>query len=201
VAPAEAVVFPLPGRGGFPEAPPAALDPVLDAAARCFARHGVSRTSVQDVARELRVNRTTVYRQVGNVDAMARLLLARELHRLLAALPERLEGRSGPDAVVDILEAIVALAREHPVATKVLSDDRELLGPFLVADLPELLDRVTAATAPIAAAAMDAGLLARRDPEVLTQWLSRITLSVIAAPPPGPVRPFLEELLVPALTP
>ena len=43
-------------RAGLPEPPPPDLDIYLDAAARCLARHGVGRTSVQDVARELGVS-------------------------------------------------------------------------------------------------------------------------------------------------
>jgi AcrR family transcriptional regulator len=161
----------------------------------------VARTSVQDVARELGVNRTTVYRQVGNVDAMVRLLLARELHRLLAGLPTDLAGRSGPEAVVDVMAAIIEFAWAHPVLTKVRDDEPELIGPFVVTDLPDLLARVTAGAAPMLGVAMDAGIVARRDPEVVAEWLARIALSVIAAPPPGPLRPFLAEIVEPALRP
>ena len=79
--PEPATLLALPGLAtGIPAPPPASLDPFLDAAARCFARHGIKRMSVQDVARELRVNRATVYRQIGNVDQQVRLLLARDLH-------------------------------------------------------------------------------------------------------------------------
>lgn len=193
--------FAFPPATGLPEPPPATLDPLLDAAARCFARHGVGRTSVQDVARELGINRTTVYRQVGNVDAMVRLLLARDLHRLLVALPTGLEGRAGPEAVIEVMEAVIAFAWQNPVLTKVLADEPELIGPFVVTDLTELLGRVAAATTPLLQAAMDAGLLARRDPAVVAEWLARIALSVIAAPPSGPLRPFLAEILEPALRP
>jgi AcrR family transcriptional regulator len=174
---------------------------VLDAAARCFARHGVGRTSVQDVARELGVNRTTVYRQVGNVDAMVRLLLARELHRLLTGLPTDLAGRTGPEAIVELMAAIIAFASAHPVLTKVRDDEPELIGPFVVTDLGELLERVTVGVAPLLRAAMDAGLLARRDPDVVAAWLARIALSLIAAPPPGPLEPFLAEIVEPVLRP
>jgi AcrR family transcriptional regulator len=196
------VVFELaPVVTGVPEPPSPTLDPILDAAARCFARHGVGRTSVQDVARELGVNRTTVYRQVGNVDAMVRLLLARELHRLLTGLPTELEGRTGPEAIVELMATIIAFAAEHPVLTKVRDDEPELIGPFVVTDLAALLERVTAGAAPLLGAAMDAGLLARRDPEVVAGWLARIALSLIAAPPPGPLRPFLAEVVEPVLSP
>ncbi|MDP1794674.1 MAG: helix-turn-helix domain-containing protein, partial [Acidimicrobiales bacterium] len=99
-----AAVLHLPAlASGIPAPPPASLDPFLDGAARCFARHGIKRTSVQDVAKELRVNRATVYRQIGNVDQQVRLLLARDLHRLLAALPATLSAASGPEAIVELL--------------------------------------------------------------------------------------------------
>jgi AcrR family transcriptional regulator len=184
----------------LPAAPAAELDPYLDAARRCFARHGVARTSVQDVARELGVNRTTVYRQVGNVDSMARLLLAREVNRLLESLPQEPPGPSGPDALVDVLDAVVAFARADPVLTKVLTDETELIGPF-VSELDGLFAVAAAGAAPRLEAAMEAGDLARRDPAVVAQWLARITLSVVVAPPPGDVRAFLAEILVPALRP
>lgn len=200
--PAEADVVALaPAVTGVPEPPPPALDPLLDAAERCFARHGIGRTSVQDVARELGVNRTTVYRQVGNVEEMSRLLLARELHGVLADLPSVVDAGAGPETIVDLMTAIVTFASEHPVLVKVREVEPELLGAMLVVDLPPLLSRVSAGVTPLLAAAMDAGVLARRDPEVVADWLVRIALSVVAVPPAGPLRAYLAELVVPALRP
>lgn len=186
---------------GLPAPPPASLDPLLDAAARCFARHGVRRTSVQDVAQELRVNRTTVYRQVGNVETIARLLMARELHRMLGSLPELWQQRSGPEAIVEVMSAVIEFARSHPVTVKLINDEPELIGPVLVSDLPDVLGRVAAATVPMLQAAMDSGELAPRDPVVVAEWLVRLGMSLVLAPPPGDTASFLAELLVPALTP
>lgn len=190
----------LPGLISVP-APPASVDPYLDAATRCFARHGIGRTSVQDIARELRVDRTTVYRQVGNIGSIVRLLAGRELHRLLADLPERLSGLPGPEAIVDLLAITVEFARVHPVLRKVLADEPELIGPFIVADLPMMIDLMAAAATPLLAAAMDAGELAPRDPERLAQMLVRICMPLLLAPPPGDVKTVLAELLLPVLTP
>jgi AcrR family transcriptional regulator len=197
-----ATLLALPGLAtGIPAPPPASLDPFLDAAARCFARHGIKRTSVQDVARELRVNRATVYRQIGNAEAQVRLLLARDLHRLLASLPDALAGATGPDALVELLATIVTFARDHPVLVKVLADEADLIGPFLVSDLPELVGRVAAAITPLLEVAMTAGVLARRDPAVVAEWVVRLGVSLILAPPPGDLSQFIAELLVPALAP
>jgi AcrR family transcriptional regulator len=195
-------VLPLPVLSeGIPGPPPPELDVYLDAALACFTRHGIQRTSVQDVARELRVNRATVYRQVGNVEQMVRLLLARELHHLLQRLPTQLAESSGPDTVVQLLAAIVDYARSHPVLVKVLADEPELIGPFLVSDLPSLVARVANQLAPLLEWGMRTGQLAPRDPVVVAEWLVRTALTLVIAPPPGDVRRFLAELLVPALTP
>ena len=201
MAPEGAVLTELPGLAAGLPSPPAALDPFLDAAARCFARHGIGRTSVQDIAREARVDRTTVYRQVGNVPRIVRLLTARELQRLLASLPERLTGLHGPQVVVDLLALVITYGREHPVLAKVLADEPELIGPFLIAEAPALFDVVAFAATPLLQSAMDAGELAPRDPALVAQLVVRLCLPLLLAPPAGDLRALLAEVLVPALTP
>jgi AcrR family transcriptional regulator len=196
-----AVLQSLPTLASGVPAPPASVDPVLDAAARCFARHGIGRTSVQDVARELKVDRTTVYRQVGNVPTIVRLLAGRELHRLLADLPTRLTGMQGPAAVVDLVASVVEFAQGHPVLRKVLADEPELIGPFIVSELPMLVDLVAAVATPLLQAAMDAGELAPRNADHLAQMLVRLCMPLVLAPPPGDVTTLLSELLLPVLTP
>jgi AcrR family transcriptional regulator len=185
---------------GLPAPPPESLDPFLDAAGRCFARYGVRRTSVQDVAQECKVNRTTVYRQVGNVESMLRLLAARDLHRLLAALPNIVDASAGPDTIVDLLATVIELARRHPVVAKVLADERELIG-LLIEEVPELTGRIADAIVPLLEAAMDTNHLARRDPAIVAEWLVRLGITAILAPPPGDLTTFLREVLVPALAP
>jgi len=186
---------------GFPPLPPASLDPFLDATSRCFARYGVRRTSVQDVAQELGVNRTTVYRQVGNIEQQAMLLAVRDSHRLLSSLPARVTFPIGPRSVVDLVATLVREARAHPVLAKMLADERDLIGSFVARDVPDLLERTTAAFVPLVSLAIGTGNLARRDPTALAQWLVRITASLILIEPPGELEDFLAELLIPALAP
>jgi AcrR family transcriptional regulator len=195
-------LLPLPESiQGMPPPPPASLDPFLDATSRCFARYGVRRTSVQDVAQELGVNRTTVYRQVGNIEQQAMLLAARDSHRLLSSLPARIGFPIGPQSVVDLLATLVREAREHPVLAKMLADERDLIGSFVARDVPQLMERATAAFVPMVSLAVGAGNLAHRDPVALAQWLVRITASLVLVEPPGELADFLAELLIPALTP
>ena len=196
-----AAVVVVPHEVGIPPAPPTELAPYLDAAAEVFARYGITRSSVQDIARRLGVNRATVYRQIGNVESAARLLLAREINRAMASLPPLPTGRGGADYVIDMIAALVTFARTEPVAVKVLQDEPELIGPFLATDMSELISRVSETVRPLLDAAMAAKLIASRDSAALAEWITRIGLSVIIAPPAGDLREFLAAMLQPALTP
>jgi AcrR family transcriptional regulator len=186
---------------GLPSVPPPELDPYLDAGARCLARHGVSRTSVADVAREMGISRATVYRQVGTIDQLAVLLFAREVHRLLEALPEQVTGLSGVDAVIRMATLVTRFARDHPVLRKVLDDEPEIAGAHLVLGLPAVLDRVRPVVVPLLAAGIATGELADRDPEILLDWTVRLVTSVVLVPPPGEVGDYFDDVLRPVLTP
>ena len=72
---------------GLPPRPDEATWGYLDAAVRCVERYGWQRTSVKDVARQAGVDRTTVYRHVGSMDDIFRLIVAREVHLLVDAIP------------------------------------------------------------------------------------------------------------------
>ena len=127
---------------GLPAPPSPQLDPYLDAAARCFARHGLRRTRVTDIADEVGVSRVTVYRQVGTTEDAARLLLARELDRLVASLLPKLAGARDADDIVEVIASAVDFAVEHPVMAKVLRDEADLAGAFVISEFGTILDIV-----------------------------------------------------------
>ena len=83
---------------------------LIDAAEACFARLGIERTTVDDVAREAGVSRATVYRYVRDRDDLVLAALEREAVRFGDRLV-RTVGRTSSvgDAVV---EGIVFAVRE-----------------------------------------------------------------------------------------
>jgi AcrR family transcriptional regulator len=187
---------------GLPPVPSAALDAFLDAAASCFARFGVAHTTVPDIAREVGVSRMTVYRRLGSVQDALRSLLARELHRLVVHLAGQLNGAPpSPATIVELTEMVVRHAGSHPVLKKSLADEPELVGPVLLDSFSGIVDNVSVVAAPLLAAAMQAGLVRRQDPVVLTDWLVRTTVSVVASPPQHDLRSFLDQVLLPSLSP
>src|SRR3954454_2515393 len=70
----------------MPPRPGPELDPVLDAVERCLIRFGIRRTSMSDIARELGVARTTLYRQVGSLAEAISLVTSRRFHHFLDEL-------------------------------------------------------------------------------------------------------------------
>jgi AcrR family transcriptional regulator len=185
---------------GLPPVPDPSVWPYLDAATRCIERYGWAHTTVRDVAREAGVERTTVYRRVGSMEQIFRLVVARELHRLMTDIPASTpDGASGCETVIDLLAAAVEQALAHPVVAKVLADEPELIGAFLGRGVADLVERATTTLSPVLTAAMDAGLIAPRDPVITTEWIVRIGLSLLIAPPPGDLRYFLRHVLEPLL--
>lgn len=192
---------PQPVETDLPPAPDAALDRYLDALARVVLRHGFSRATVPDVAADLGVSRVTVYRQAGNIDQMVRLLVNRELHRLMASVTAVMAQADGTDALLDLMTEVVTFVQRHPVVAKILADEPGVIGPFLVRHLRILLAQSTAISAPLLEALMADGRLARSDPAHLADWLGRIVATTIIAPPPGSIRDYLEKGLRPLLDP
>jgi AcrR family transcriptional regulator len=193
------LAFPVPASG-LPPRPDESVWPYLDAAIRCIERFGYQRTSVRDVAREAGVERTTVYRNVGSMDDIFALLVARELHDLMDAAPQRIPaGASGAEVVVELVASSIEHAHAHPVLAKVLADEPEVLAGSVSRGVPELIERVVATLGPSVGAGMTAGLLATRDPMIVTDWIVRVALSLLLAPPPGDLRGFLREVIEPVL--
>jgi AcrR family transcriptional regulator len=184
---------------GLPEVPDPVLDGYLDAAAGCFIRHGLRRTRVTDIADAVGVSRVTIYRQLGNTDQIARLLLSRELDRLLGTLGPKVLSASHPDDVVDVIAEAVDYALAHPVLRKVLADESDLVGSYAATELAGLIERLVALAEPLLRRVDHDGSVV--DAALLADWLVRVVLTVIVAPPARPVREFISGVLHPLLSP
>lgn len=179
---------------------PASLDPVLDAAVACLARHGL-RTSLSDIARELGVAPSTVYRKVGSVDRVALLVLTREAQRLLERMPSLVAAAVGPESVTRVMAACISTVREHAVAAKFLRDEGEWLGRLVSRNMDSIIEQGVASVEPFVATAMATGIIKDGDAQGLSQWLVRIMLVTLISPPPGDLEDALNALLLPVLTP
>jgi AcrR family transcriptional regulator len=185
----------------LPLPPDPALDPVLDAAAECLARHGISKTTLSDIAREMGVAPSTVYRKVGSVDNVTMLVFAREAQRFLARIPATFAAATGPKSITMVMADAITTLADNPVAAKVLRDEGDWMGRMVTRQLDHLLAQGVEVTAPLLTAAMAAGLIRQQDPHLLAHWMLRIALAALVAPPPGDLQSALDELLLPVLAP
>lgn len=195
---AEVVPFPL-LLERLPVPPPPALDPVLDATVECVARHGLAKTSLSDIGRELGVAPSTVYRKVGSVENAVLLVMAREAKRLLDRMPEIVAGVKGARIITVFLAAAIETIAGHLAFAKVLRDETEWVGRLLTRRIDGLVDQAVEITAPLLEAAMAAGQIRPQDPVALAHWLVRIGGMALLAPPPGDLRAALDSLLLPAM--
>lgn len=197
-----ALLDPAGNPAGLPPRPSEDLDPYLDAALVCVERYGWSRTSARDIARQAGVERSTIYRHLGARDQILRLLIAREVHRLIDhATTVAMSGEAGAPMVIELVAAAIEYVWSLPAIAKLLDDDPELLAGFLARGIPDIIDRFTESLSPVLDSVMTLGLVARHDPVLVTQWVVRVAISVVMAPPPGDLRVFLAAVLVPLLDP
>ena len=196
---AEVVTFPMLAEQ-LPGPPPASLDPVLDATVACVARFGLSKTSLSDIARELGVAPSTVYRKVGTVDNAAELVMAREGHRMLERMPEVIAGIEGPRVITVFLAECIETTRRHPMVDKIMRDD-DWVGRLATRRLEASLTRSAESAVPRLRRAMKAGYVRRQDPLALGHWIARITFTCLLAPPPGDLLAALDAFLLPVLGP
>lgn len=107
---------------------------ILDATMVTLSRDGLTRLSLEDVARQAGVSRQTLYRHFGSRDALISATILREeeafIAAMVAAADRHREFRSALQAA--IAQALHA-AREHPLLDRLLETEPEALLPFLTA--------------------------------------------------------------------
>ena len=165
-------------------------------------RFGWSRTTMRDIAKEAGVERTTVYRHVGSMAEVQRLVIDDELQTLVEAIPGWIPpDASGAEVVVEIVARSVEYCWDHELLSKVREDEPELLAGVLVGAVPDVIARLREVFATPVEVGMALGTLADRDPTAIVEWCVRIGLSLLVAPPPGDLREFLGVVLHPVLDP
>jgi len=119
---------------------------LLEATYACVARYGIAKSTVEDVAREAKVSRATVYRIFpGGKDELVRETVRWEATRFFADLGLAIE--HAPDFTTTIVEAIVFARKalsEHAVLQKILETEPGLLLPYLTVDDQRLRGLVSA---------------------------------------------------------
>jgi AcrR family transcriptional regulator len=158
----------------------AARERILEATYACVARYGISKTTVEDVAREARLSRATIYRHFpGGKDELIADTIRWETGRFFTRLAEAV---AGAETLAEVLEEALLFAHEaidgHVVLQKILQTEPELLLPQLSVDNERVLGWIRAFLLPAVEAH---GLPEGVDARATADYLSRMVLSFIAA--------------------
>jgi len=164
-----------------------ARERLLDAAEKCYAERGLSRTKMTHIANKAGVHRSTVYSYFPNRDVVLAECFLRAVTAVLDAA-ESCWGTDEPfaDQLVNSCIVGLAIARESPTM-RMLTFDDELGRTFHAASASEKWqNRLRDGLGERFAAAAERGEV-RDDvaPETMAHWVTRICFSLIAEPGPA----------------
>jgi len=189
------------------EAPESLSPTIEDRAVRatlaCVARHGLAKTTFDDVAREAGCARATLYRYFGGKRQLVRITTVREAARIAASI------RDAADAEATFENAVVAMfvraareLRENEALQFLFAFEPELVLPHVTFDAGNrFLAGAGAAISPALARFLPAERVERAG-----EWLARVGLTH-ALSPTSPIdltgeaetRTLVRELVLPGL--
>ncbi|MFA9270328.1 MAG: TetR family transcriptional regulator [Baekduiaceae bacterium] len=118
---------------------PPADDPsaavIADAALRQFELFGISRSTMEQIARRAKVSRVTLYRRFPSKDALVDAVILRELQRFTADLDRAVEPFDDlDDRLVEGFLFVLDAIRGHRLLQRVLESEPETILPRLTVD-------------------------------------------------------------------
>ena len=197
---------PSPSRPTAPTGADDARERILAAAERCIDRHGIRKTTMDDVACEVGLSRPSVYRYFADRDDLLIELITRHARALFgrARKPISRQG-SLADQIVESVLYIADHGRRDPLTRHVIDPDGTSLGKRMIASgttemmRAEMWDPILDAA--LANNELPAGL-ARSD---IHLWLGDVTMMVMRGLEDGEgdvrrYRSILRRFVVPAFT-
>jgi AcrR family transcriptional regulator len=146
----------------------------VDATLACVARHGLSKTTIDDVAREAGCARATLYRHIGGKRQLVALTVAAEGERIAAELRAAAVDRDTfEDAATAVITAAGRELSSHDAIQFLLVFEPELALPFVTFDAgSRFLAHAGAALAPCFEPFLPPDDAARA-----AEWVVRVTLA------------------------
>jgi AcrR family transcriptional regulator len=115
---------------------------IVSAAFRAVATFGLSRFTMEDVAREAGLSRQSVYRYFDSKDALLTELVYREEEAFLRGVRDAYAHHEDLEAAIaEAVAFCLRLQREHPLLDRLLATEPEILLPYLTTRGGGLLDR------------------------------------------------------------
>ena len=154
---------------------------ILEATYACVARWGLSKTTVEDAAREAGVSRATIYRYFpGGREELVSAVVAWEYGRFFTRLYDEVHEA---DSLEEVMERGLMFAHRailgHEVLQRMLETEPEMLVPTLTVESAGTVELIAAFLEPY----LDRhGLAPGVDLHQASEFLARMVLSYIASP-------------------
>jgi AcrR family transcriptional regulator len=163
----------------FPNPTGSIEDRAVEGTLVCVARHGLAKTTFDDVAREAGCARATLYRYFGGKRQLVRVTVAREAARIAAAIRGAAEAESTlEDAVVAMVVRSAQELRAHEALQFLFAFEPEVVLPHVTFDAGNrFLAAAGAAVAPALERFVPAGRADRGG-----EWLARVVLTHAVSP-------------------
>ncbi len=179
---------PAPLRRGpaLPDAAERIRGRILDAATAVLLEEGLDVRLHAVIAERAGVSRPTVYKYVGDQDAIIAAVLDRELDDFFAAVLPIL--RSSDDLerhMVDGLAFVVDYGRKHPLLQKALAEHPGIIIPALTVGASRVIDRVAELFEDQLTRSLERAGATALTPRAAAEWLYRVVVSLLVTPTPA----------------
>lgn len=160
-----------------------AAERICRAALRCFERFGVTKTSIEDIAREAGCARATVYRHFKGKEAIVLETIRREAFEFFSVLARRLEEAHTFEDLVT-MSALTAAERvgNHRLVNVLIEAEPQLVLPHVAFGPSTVVDISTEFLAVYVGRLADRGEIEVDDPRELAEWIVRAILSYLITP-------------------
>jgi AcrR family transcriptional regulator len=163
---------------------------VLDAAASCYLRLGVTKTTAADIAQAAGMSRATLYRRFGSHEAIFMAVLERESAAMAAEAAEYLAGIVDPaERLVESMVFSISRICDRPVHAAIFTGESAAWAAGQAIRMDALRRIGETAIRPLLGPAIDSGALPAAAVGDLIDWILRILLSYAAIPGPADLQP------------
>jgi AcrR family transcriptional regulator len=178
---------------------PSTRERILDAAFEAVARHGLSRLTMDDVARLAGLSRQSVYRYFDSKDALIQSVVFREEEAFIEGIRAAHARHERPeDGMREAILFCLRTAREHPLLDRLLASEPEVLLPFLTTRGGDLIARARSVIEDLASGWALGNDLVHRTADVAVRAIVSYTLT-LSQDDPRDVARELARILASAL--
>ncbi|ALG12597.1 hypothetical protein AOZ06_42210 [Kibdelosporangium phytohabitans] len=177
-------------------------DRILAAAELCLLECAPGARVHAAIAERAGVSRPTVYKYVGDQDAIVMALLKRDMARMYAAAEAEItKTTSLRERFVDMTVFVVGYARDHALLRKALREEPASVLPWFTVHSEPVIELGIELFAPHVKQSIADGQFPDVDPRVIVEWCCRLILSLITTPgtvqigDPVSLRRYVEDLL------